>query len=66
MKQPTQLDRRDFLSKTQKAGLGFAATAVFTSTAPARTVSPNDKITMAMVGIRGRGALHSTGFAHRL
>lgn len=65
MGQSTSVNRREFLSDTKKAGLGIAATAVFTSTASARSTSPNEKIVLAMVGIRGRGALHSTGFAKR-
>lgn len=65
MTQQHHVDRRRFLKTTRQAGLGFAATAVFSSVAPAASHSPNEKIVLAMVGVRGRGALHSTGFAKR-
>ena len=61
----SRLNRRQFLSQSKKACLGAAAAAVLTSKTSAKPVSPNEKIILGMVGIRGRGALHSTGFAKR-
>lgn len=61
----TKLNRRGFLAQSNKAAAGLAAAAVFTSRTSAKPISPNEKIVLGMVGIRGRGALHSTGFAKR-
>ena len=61
----SRLNRRQFLSQSKRTSLGVAAAAVFTSRDSAKAVSPNEKIILGMVGIRGRGALHSTGFAKR-
>lgn len=61
----TKLNRRGFLAQSNKAAAGLAAAAVFTSKTSAKPISPNEKIVLGMVGIRGRGALHSTGFAKR-
>jgi len=60
------IHRRKFLVQVRKAGVGVAAgAAVLTSTKSARPSSPNEKIVLGMVGIRGRGALLSMGFALR-
>ena len=50
----TNLSRRQFLSQSGNAGLGMAAAAVFTSRNSAKAISPNEKIILGMVGIRGR------------
>lgn len=56
-------NRRRFLKQSSAAGLGTFA--IFASTVQGRVVSPNERIHVAIVGIRGRGALHATGFAKR-
>ncbi len=56
-------DRRRFLKHTATAGVGTFA--IFSSGVHAQAVSPNERIHVAIVGIRGRGALHATGFAKR-
>jgi len=65
MNRSRQYNRRRFLSQTGQLGLGVATTGLFPSWTLAQSSSPNEQIVLAMVGIRGRGALHSTGFAKR-
>jgi predicted dehydrogenase len=65
------LDRRDFLHRSTKAGLGIAAGGALLAAAEPRAiaaderVAANDKIVLAVVGIRGRGAALAQGFAER-
>ncbi len=59
-------NRREFLSDSSRLGIGIAAGVwLGTSTRPARAVSANDKINVAVVGIRGRGYCVGMGFAER-
>ncbi len=55
-------NRRRFLGQTATVAGGVA---IFSSGLHATTVSPNERMQVAIVGIRGRGALHATGFAKR-
>ncbi len=65
------LSRRDFLSTTGKAAAGFASVGVLAScqagvgSAPMkhRVIGANDRINMAVIGIRGRGKGLISGFA---
>ena len=60
------LHRREFLERSTAAGLGLAAaSALLTAARPARAVAANDKIVLAVMGIRGRGAALAQGFAER-
>ncbi|MHB1034507.1 MAG: Gfo/Idh/MocA family protein [Pirellulales bacterium] len=61
----TTLNRREFLAQSQQAGLGLAGAAVLASARPARAVAANDKLTVAIIGLRGRGSQHVAGFAAR-
>ena len=54
--------RRQFLVRSAKLG---TAAAVFASTPSGRAASPNEKIVLAGVGIRGRGHLLAMGFSLR-
>jgi predicted dehydrogenase len=56
--------RREFLGRSQKAGLGLAAGMTILSDAgSARATPANDKIVMAIVGVRGRGSVLAPDFA---
>lgn len=59
------ITRRRFLSQTQVAGLGVAAVAPLAVTRPGRAASANEKINIAVIGVRGRGASLANGFAQR-
>jgi len=60
------IDRRRFLANTGRLEPGAAAGAsLLASPARAKGVSPNEKITLGVVGIRGRGHLLAMGFALR-
>lgn len=59
-------NRREFLAKSTNAGLGVAAGALLSAPSKsARAVSPNEKIVLGIVGIRGRGYTVGMGFAER-
>jgi len=62
----TDLNRRDFLHATGKAGIasavGLASLAKMRS---ARAAPANDKVVLGVIGIRGRGMGHVAGFAAR-
>jgi len=62
----SQIDRRQFLARSKQIGAGVAVGGALAAVPkPARAVSANEKIILGMVGIRGRGALLSMGFALR-
>jgi len=62
----TTLDRREFLNQSKNAGLGAAVGAsVLARASRARAATANDKIIVAIVGIRGRGSGLAQGFAER-
>jgi predicted dehydrogenase len=56
------LDRRDFLKHSAQA---VAAGAALSAPKAARAVSANDKITLAIVGVHGRGRVLGPDFAKR-
>ncbi|MHC4403370.1 MAG: Gfo/Idh/MocA family protein [Planctomycetota bacterium] len=61
-----QIDRRRFLARSQRIGLGAAAgAAVLSVPKPVRALGANEKIVLGIVGIRGRGHLLAMGFALR-
>ena len=61
-----RINRREFLDRSKKAAVGVAASAAMLSSGRSgRAVSPNEKIVIAAVGIRGRGHLLAMGFALR-
>lgn len=58
MAEQNDVSRRSFLSNTAKTA-GIAATATMAgAVSPGRVLGANDKITMAVIGIRGRGRNH--------
>jgi hypothetical protein len=59
-------DRRQFLSTSGKFALGAAAGAAWLgASGRAKGVSANDKLGVAVVGLRGRGGHLAIGFAMR-
>lgn len=56
--------RRDFLSASGRLGMAAGA-SLWTVPRRAKAVSPNEKIRIGVVGIRGRGHLLAMGFALR-
>jgi len=62
----TSMNRRKFLSSASHIGVGAAAGTVgLFSARQGRAVSPNEKVIVGMVGIRGRGYALTMGFATR-
>ena len=58
--------RREFLDRSTQVGLGMAAgAALFAAPRVAKAVSPNEKITVGIVGVGGRGSALAMGFATR-
>lgn len=60
----TAFDRREFLSKSTALGLGTGLT-ILASAASVRGAPANEKIVLASVGVRGRGAHLANGFIER-
>ena len=59
-------NRREFLAESQQLGIGVAAGAMLgTSPLGETKVSANEKIVVAVVGVRGRGYCVGMGFAER-
>lgn len=57
------IHRREFLARSTAFASGaIPAASVLNAPRSARAVSPNDKITLGIVGIRGRGYALSTGY----
>lgn len=62
----TEMNRRDFFDRSQKAGIGaVAGLTVLANAASARATPANDKLVMAIVGVRGRGSQLAPAFAAR-
>ncbi|MHC4178127.1 MAG: Gfo/Idh/MocA family protein [Planctomycetota bacterium] len=60
------ISRREFLHCSKRTGLGLAAGATILSSAQsARAYAANGKITLASVGVRGRGRSLAQGFLDR-
>ncbi len=61
----TAMNRREFLKRSKKTGLGLAAgVTILNSAESVRAAPANDKIVMALVGF-GRGTTVACGFASR-
>jgi predicted dehydrogenase len=62
----TTINRREFLNRSQKTGLGLAAGLTILDNAASVWGAPaNEKIVMGVVGVRGRGSSLAPGFASR-
>ena len=60
------ITRRYFLNQTRAAGLGVAAGGTLMAMArPSLAASAHEKINLAVIGVRGRGAALASGFAQR-
>jgi len=63
---PEKTNRREFVARTAKLGLAAAAGVHASSgDAQAQSTSPNEKIVLGIVGIRGRGYCVGASFAER-
>ncbi len=58
MAEEKKVTRRNFMSTSAKTAAGVAAATTAFSTIPARVLGANDRINIAVVGIRSRGATH--------
>ena len=62
----TRINRREFLDRSQKAGIGLAAGVTILSDAASVWAAPaNNKVIMALVGCGGRGGSLAPAFAER-
>jgi len=62
----TALNRREFLHRSKRTSLGVAAgVTILADARSARAAAANDKITLAAVGVRGRGNHLAQGFLER-
>src|SRR5436305_12902010 len=62
----TPINRREFLNDSKKTGLGLAAgLTILGNAASVRGTPANDKVVMAIVGVRGRGGQLAPAFAAR-
>ena len=65
MERKNELTRRDFLSRSAKTAAGFAAaSAVSGVMKPENVLGANDRINMAVIGIRSRGRTHYREWAN--
>ena len=63
---PNSIDRRSFLSKSKKAGLGLAVGITLLSDARSVRAAPaNEKIVLGLIGVGGRGPNLARGFNER-
>lgn len=58
-------NRRRFLEGSAKTAAAATAATIMSSTADARSTSPNDKIGLGMIGVGGRGRSHLRAFGVR-
>jgi len=56
------VSRREFLSRTSKIAGGIVATGALSSLGTGKVLGANERINMAVIGIRGRGNGHIGGF----
>lgn len=56
-------NRREFLGSSAKNAAGMAAGVVGLSGSVARASSPNDRVSVGVIGVRGQGRLLATGLA---
>ena len=60
------MDRRDFFRRSKAAGLGVAAGLTILPNAASVWGAPaNERLSLAVVGLRNRGLVLATGFAQR-
>ena len=60
------LNRREFLNSSKRSTLGFAAgMTILSNASSAWSYAANEKVQLAMVGLRGRGKFLSSGFLER-
>ena len=60
------MNRRDFLKRSTKTSMGVAASWTILKNAQSVRAAPaNDRVILAMVGVRGRGGNLAQGFAER-
>ena len=60
------MDRRNFLSRSKSAGLGIAAgLAILPNAASVFGAPANERLSLAIVGLRNRGLVLATAFAQR-
>ena len=57
------LDRRDFLKKASAAGVGVFAASRGVGPLLVLDGSPAEKMTVAVMGLNGRGMVHAQNFA---
>jgi hypothetical protein len=57
------LDRREFLKTTSAIGVGAMAAARGLAPLQWRGRSPNEKVVVAVIGVNGRGVVHSQNFS---
>ena len=61
-----RMNRREFLDRSKKTGLGLAAgVTILSNAASVRGAAANEKVILASVGVRGRGAHLAQGFLDR-
>ena len=62
----TTLNRRDFLGRGGRTSLGLAAgTAILANAQSVRATPANDKVTLGLIGVGGRGSALCDGFLER-
>jgi predicted dehydrogenase len=61
----SKINRRSFLERSKQIGVSAVAASTLATSRTAKAVSPNEKLKLAIVGVRGRGALLAMGFALR-
>ena len=62
----SSITRRKFLDNSKNTGLGVAAgLTILSNAASVRGTPANDKVVMAIVGVRGRGGALAPAFAAR-
>ncbi len=57
------IDRRDFVKASTTTGLGLLAGATRTGSLFASRGSPAEKVSVAVIGVNGRGVVHAQNFA---
>jgi len=63
--QDSSLDRRQFLDHGARAAVGLAAGAALLEASQSRAATPNEKVVLGVIGVRGRGGNLAADFAAR-
>ncbi|HUX09853.1 MAG TPA: twin-arginine translocation signal domain-containing protein, partial [Terriglobia bacterium] len=63
MGQDSEISRREFLKSSAMTGAGLAAMGVGLVGAPGRVLGANERVRVAVCGVRGRGFDHIRGFS---